>query len=75
SMPLHNTLYDSYNRQYRNATDGIVNDEAPDHLEQTKIYPIQIKSEDDFGLMPGRGIFCRWDFGQVRHEEELSTSN
>jgi len=27
--------------------DGIVNDEVLDHLERIKIYPIQIKSEDD----------------------------
>ncbi len=47
SMPLHNTLYDSFNRQHHNAMDGIVNDEALEHLERIKIYPIQIKSEDD----------------------------
>lgn len=47
SMPLHNTLYDSFNRGHHNAMDGIVNDEVLDHLERIKIYPIQIKSEDD----------------------------
>jgi len=47
SMPLHNTLYDSFNRQHHNAMDGIVNDEVLDHPERIKIYPIQIKSEDD----------------------------
>ncbi|MGA2025602.1 MAG: hypothetical protein ABSH17_00855 [Syntrophobacteraceae bacterium] len=47
SMPLHNTLYNSFNRQHHTAMDGIVNDEVMDHLERIKIYPIQIKSEDD----------------------------
>jgi hypothetical protein len=46
-MPLHNTNYDSFNRQHHNAMDGIVNDEVLDHMERIKIYPIQIKSEDD----------------------------
>ncbi len=47
SMPLHNTLYDSFNRQHHTAMDGIVNDEVLDHLERIRIYSIQIKSEDD----------------------------
>ena len=47
SMPLHNTLYNSFNRQHHTAMDGIVEDEVLDHLERIKIYPIQIKSEDD----------------------------
>jgi hypothetical protein len=47
SMPLHNTLYNSFNRQHHTAMDGIVNDEVLDHLERIKIYPIQIKSEED----------------------------
>ena len=47
SMPLHNTLYDSFNRQHHNAMDGIVNDDVLDHLERIKIYPIAIRSEDD----------------------------
>jgi hypothetical protein len=47
SMPLHNTVYDAFNRQHHAVMDGIVNDEVLDHLERIKIYPIQIKSEDD----------------------------
>jgi hypothetical protein len=47
SMPLHNTLYNSFNRQHHAAMDGIVEDEVLNHLERIKIYPIQIKSEDD----------------------------
>ncbi len=47
SMPLHNTVYNSFNWQHHPAMDGIVNDEVLDHLERIKIYPIQIESEDD----------------------------
>jgi len=47
SMPLHNTVYDDFNRQHHSATDGIVEDEVLNHLGRIKIYPIVIKSEDD----------------------------
>jgi len=47
SMPLHNTVYNAFNRQHHPAMDGIVEDEVLNHLERIKIYPIQIKSEDD----------------------------
>jgi hypothetical protein len=47
SMPLHNTVYNSFNRQNHAAMDGAVDDEVLDNLERIKIYPIQVKSEDD----------------------------
>jgi hypothetical protein len=47
SMPLHNTLHDSFNRRHHSAMDGIVEDEVLNNLERIKIYPIQITSEDD----------------------------
>ena len=47
SMPLHNTLFDSFNRQHHTATDGIVEDEVLNHLDRIKIYFIKITSEDD----------------------------
>jgi hypothetical protein len=46
SMPLHNTLYDSFNRQHHAPMDGIVEDEVLGHLERIRIYPIEIRSED-----------------------------
>ena len=46
-MPLHNTPYDSFNRQHHNTMDGIVEDEVLNQLELVKIYPIRIKSEED----------------------------
>jgi hypothetical protein len=47
SMPLHNTLFDEFNRQHHTAMDGIVEDEVLNHRDRIKIYPIRIKSEDD----------------------------
>jgi hypothetical protein len=47
SQPLHNALYNDYNREYHQATDGIINDEVLDHPEKIKIYPVVIHSEDD----------------------------
>jgi hypothetical protein len=47
SMPLHNTVYNSFNRHNHGAMDGVVDDEVLDNLEWIKIYPIKIQSEDD----------------------------
>jgi hypothetical protein len=47
SMPLHNTLFDDFNRQHHAAMDGVVEDEVLGHLERIKVYPMVIKSEDD----------------------------
>jgi hypothetical protein len=47
SMPLHNTLYDTFNRQHHPTMDDIVEDEVLDHPERIKLYPIKIESEDD----------------------------
>ena len=47
SQPLHNTLYNSYNRKYHQTTDGIINDEVLDNVDKIKIYPIKVESEKD----------------------------
>lgn len=47
SMPLHNTLSDSFNKTYHAQIDGIINDEVLDNLGRIKIYPILIHSEED----------------------------
>lgn len=47
SQPLHNTLYNSYNRKYHTKTDGTINDEILDNLSKIEIYPIAIHSEKD----------------------------
>ena len=48
SMPLHNTLYNAYNRKTHTVTDGTINDEVLDNLSKIRVYPIEIKSEGDF---------------------------
>jgi hypothetical protein len=47
SQPLHHTLYNAYNQKNHSMTDGIVNDEVLDNLGKIKVYPIEIKSEQD----------------------------
>lgn len=47
SQPLHNMLYDSYNRKYHQITDGIINDAVLDNMDKIKIYSIKIESEKD----------------------------
>lgn len=47
SQPLHNTLYNSFNRKYHSRIDGIINDKVLDNLHRIKISPIIIDSEKD----------------------------
>ncbi len=44
SQPLHNTLYNFYNRTNHVITDGIVNGEVVDNMSRIEIYPITITS-------------------------------
>jgi hypothetical protein len=46
-MPLHNTLYDSFNEKYHGMIDGIVNNEVMENLDKIRTYPIKINSEED----------------------------
>ena len=47
SQPLHNTLYNDYNRQNHTATDGVIDGEVLYILALIEIYPIDIQSEED----------------------------
>jgi hypothetical protein len=47
SQPLHNTLYDDYNRKHHAATDATVNAEVLDHLDRIRIHDLVIESEAD----------------------------
>lgn len=47
SQPLHNTVYNFYNRRNHKKIDGIINDEVLDNVDKIKIYPIKIESEND----------------------------
>ena len=68
-MPLHNTLYDSFNRQHHPAMDGIVEDEVLDHLERIKIYVIKIKSEDELVKEVARIANLSMELGYELEEE------
>lgn len=47
SMPLHNIVYDDYNRAYHKEMDGIINDEVLDNFSRIEIYPIAVETEAD----------------------------
>ena len=47
SQPLHNTHYNSYNREHHVTTDGIVNHQVLANPQRIKIHPITINSEED----------------------------
>lgn len=47
SMPLHNTLYNTYNRTNHKKTDATINDEVLENLAKIKIYDIVIATEAD----------------------------
>jgi hypothetical protein len=45
SMPLHNTLYNGFNRKNHATVDGIINDEVLDNLDRIALYPISLDTE------------------------------
>ena len=47
SQPLHNTLYNEYNKRNHTTTDGAVNDEVLYNLPRIETYPIEILNEED----------------------------
>ena len=74
SQPLHNTLYDSYNRKYHKTTDGIINDEVLDNIDKIKIYPIKIESEKDLAKEIARIANLSMKKGyQIEDENRLLT--
>jgi hypothetical protein len=44
SQPLHNVVYDDFNRRNHAAFDGIVNDEILDNIIRIRLYPIKVDS-------------------------------
>ena len=74
SQPLHNTLYNSYNRKYHQTIDGIINDEVLDNVERIKIYPIKIESEKDLANEIARIANLSLKKGyQIQDEKRLIT--
>ncbi len=54
SMPLHNIVYDAYNRTNHREMDGIINNEVLDNQSRIDIYPVVIKSEVDLAAQIAR---------------------
>lgn len=72
SMPLHNTLYNAYNRKNHTVTDGTINDEVLDTPSKIKIYPIEIESEGDFAKEVARIANLSMKLGyQLEREDRL----
>ena len=47
SQPLHNTAYNTFNKQYHKAIEAFINEKILDNLDRIKTYPIAIESEKD----------------------------
>jgi hypothetical protein len=47
SMPLHNTVYNSFNKRNHKKIDGVINDGVMENLDRIKMYSIKITSEED----------------------------
>lgn len=76
SQPLHNTLYNSYNRKNHKTIDGIINDEVLDNMDKIKIYPIKIGSEKDLADEIARIASLSLTKGyQIQHEKRLLTKD
>jgi hypothetical protein len=74
SQPLHNTLYNSYNRKNHGTTDGIINDEVLDNIDKIKIYHIKIESEKDLANEIARIANLSIEKGyQIQDEKRLLT--
>lgn len=74
SMPLHNTVYDEFNRQYHMTIDGIVNDGIMDHLDRIRVYPITIRSERDLATEVARIANLSMDLGyRIQAEGRILT--
>jgi hypothetical protein len=74
SQPLHNTLYNSYNRKNHQTTVGIINDEVLDNVDKIKICPIKIGSEHDLANEIARIANLSLKKGyQIQDEKRLLT--
>jgi hypothetical protein len=47
SQPLHSIPYSDYNKKNHTKTDAVINEGILDNLEMIKLYPIEIRSEED----------------------------
>jgi hypothetical protein len=47
SQPLHSILYSDHNKRNHTKTDGVINEGILDNLEAIKVYPIEVKTEEN----------------------------
>ena len=74
SQPLHNTVYNYYNRKNHSITDGIINDEIFDNVDNIRMYPIKIDSEEDLARQIARIANLSIQKGyQIEDEKRLLT--
>jgi hypothetical protein len=75
SMPLHNTLYNEYNRKNHTATDGIIEDEALGNLSNIEIYSVVIRSEEDLAKEVARIANMSLKLGYQLEKDDRMLSN
>ncbi|MBR9982751.1 MAG: hypothetical protein KFF50_17090 [Desulfatitalea sp.] len=69
SMPLHNTVFNAFNRKHHMANDGIINDEVLENFDQIKIYPITLQSEQDLAREVARIANLSMRLGYILEDE------
>jgi hypothetical protein len=76
SQPLHNTLYNAFNRKYHQTIDGIINDEVLDNPQRIKLYPITITSGEALAREVARIANLSMKLGyQIEAEDRLLTKD
>ncbi|MEE9612209.1 MAG: hypothetical protein V3W19_13215, partial [Desulfatiglandales bacterium] len=76
SQPLHNVLYNSFNKKYHKKIDGIIGHEVLDNLQKIKIYPISIHSEKGLAKEIARIANLSIKLGyRIQDERRLLTKN
>ena len=74
SQPLHNTVYNSFNKKNHRAIDMIINSDVLGKINRIKIYQVNIKSEDDLALEIARIANLSISLGyRIEKEERLLT--
>lgn len=74
SMPLHNMLFDDFNRRHHAAMDGVVNRDILENWREIRVYPVAIGSEEDLAREVARLANLSISLGQIlRAEERLPT--
>jgi len=74
SQPLHNTVYNRFNRKHHQAVDGIINDEVMDHVDEIPVYPVVVQAEEDLAAAIARIANLSLRLGyRIQKEDRLLT--